>query len=382
MFLVIDKLVKITMNHIKTLSISDLPIWDQAKEDRTLLSVVLELTARCNNNCAHCYINLPAGDKDARDKELSFEQIKVIADDAVSLGALWFLISGGEPLLRPDFADIYLYLKKKGLLVSVFTNASLVTEEHIKLFRKYPPRDIEVTVYGVTEKVHKKVTGKNTFAATMAGIDMLLAHNFPVTLKSTIMRSNVDEIDQISEFCRSRSEQSFRFDPFLHLRLDRDPLKNKKIISERLTCDQIFAIEQSDPARMKFLRQKCQDTDVPEASDTIPEKIFRCRAGINSCCIDSNGILKLCTSLCNEKCIYDLKEGSLSHAWDEFVPGVLQMESDTPSYIDTCGTCTMHDICSWCPAHADLETGKLDGHIEYFCNVANVRKNKFAVKVG
>lgn len=349
-------------------------MWDQAKRDRTLLSVVLELTARCNNNCGHCYINLPAGDGDAEKKELSFDQIKKIVDESVSLGALWFTLSGGEPLLRPDFFDIYMYLKKKGVLLSLFTNASLITEEHIKLFIKYPPRDIEVTVYGVTEKIHKKVTANKTFASTMAGIHLLLSNSLPVTLKAMVMRSNVSEIDQIAEFCRSKSKIPFRFDPFLHLRLDRDFQKNKKIISERLTPEEIIRIEKSDPSRFKALKEKCRDMDSIQPPEKKAGRIFRCMAGVNSCCIDHAGILKLCSSLCNENCTYDLKSGSLSHAWNDFVPKVIDMKSDNPSFIETCGKCTMHDICSWCPAHADLETGKLDGHIKYFCNVAEKRK--------
>ena len=67
----------------------------------------------------------------AREKELTLAEIDRIAGQAVDLGALWCLLTGGEPLLRPDFADIYLLLKKKGLLVSVFTNACLVTEAHV-----------------------------------------------------------------------------------------------------------------------------------------------------------------------------------------------------------------------------------------------------------
>ena len=252
---------------------SDLPIWDQAKKDRTLLSVVLELTARCNNNCGHCYINVPAHDKEAQKRELTFDQITKIIDESVSLGTLWFLLSGGEPLLRPDFFDIYMYLKKKGLLVSVFTNASLITQEHIDLFLKYPPRDIEVTVYGVTEKTHKKVTGKNTFASTMTGIDLLFSNPLPVTLKSTIMKSNVEQIDKISQFCRSKSKRPFRFDPFLHLRLDRDLKKNKKIESERLTPEEITTIEKNDSLRFQALEEKCQNLDITQTSNKNPSRI-------------------------------------------------------------------------------------------------------------
>src|SRR5208282_5382359 len=101
-------------------------------------------------NCNHCYINLPAGERRAMEQELTKDEICRIADEAIELGALWCLITGGEPLLRKDFKEIYVALKKKGLFISVFTNAALVTGEIVELFKKYPPRSLEVTVYGVT----------------------------------------------------------------------------------------------------------------------------------------------------------------------------------------------------------------------------------------
>ncbi|MBU4251821.1 MAG: radical SAM protein, partial [Candidatus Omnitrophica bacterium] len=156
-------------------------LWDKFKQGRNLVSFDLEITARCNNNCRHCYINLPVSDQEAKNKELSFSQIKNIIDQAVDLGALWCLITGGEPLLREDFFDIYLYLKKKGLFISVFTNAALITEKQIKFFRKYPPRDIEVTVYGVTKEAYERVTRKpDSFTAFIRGLNLLLENNIRV----------------------------------------------------------------------------------------------------------------------------------------------------------------------------------------------------------
>src|SRR5512141_2752371 len=119
--------------------ISESPLWERLEARRVPLSFDMEITARCNNNCRHCYINLPAGDRDARTAELTIDEIDEIACQAVDLGTVWCLITGGEPLLRPDFADIYRLLKRKGLLVSVFTNATLIDDTHIELFRKYPP---------------------------------------------------------------------------------------------------------------------------------------------------------------------------------------------------------------------------------------------------
>ena len=135
-----------TQSMISTVDIQNFRLWDKIKDQRKALSFDLEITARCNHNCRHCYINLPAGDHPAKQKELSLEEIQMIADEAVSLGTLWCLITGGEPLLREDFADIYMLLKRKGLLVSVFTNATLIYEEKIRLFKMYPPRDIEASL--------------------------------------------------------------------------------------------------------------------------------------------------------------------------------------------------------------------------------------------
>jgi len=146
---------------IKFIPLPKASLWNKMKNSRRLVSFDLEITPRCNNNCRHCYINLPADDKNAESKEISFKDIKKIADQAVGLGALWCLITGGEPLLRKDLFDIYLYLKKRGLLVSVFTNATLITKVHADFFKRYPPRDIEITVYGVTKDTYEKVTRRH-----------------------------------------------------------------------------------------------------------------------------------------------------------------------------------------------------------------------------
>jgi radical SAM protein with 4Fe4S-binding SPASM domain len=351
---------------------TDFPLWSQARQHRTLLSVELDLTARCNNDCPHCYICLPADDHPAKSRELSLDRIKAIADEAVSLGTLWFLLTGGEPLLREDFADIYVYLKKKGILVSLFTNASLVTPDHIDLFRKYPPRDIEVTVYGVTPRVHRRATRSDNFASTMAGIDMLVSAGLPVTLKTTLMKANVEEAEAISVYCRARTRSPFRFDPFLHLRLDRDPVRNRRILSERLPVEKILELERKDPARFGAVAEICREIGTLPCPEN-PSRLFRCSAGVSFCAIDHAGRFKLCSALCNERCVYDLGKGSLSKAWNDFAPEVMNMESDSPAYAEACGSCNLLDICSWCPAHGDLETGGLDNRAEHFCTVAKAR---------
>ncbi len=92
----------------KQIEIQELPLWEHLSANGIPIAFELELTARCNNNCRHCYINLPPYDKLAQANEMNLDQIEAIADQAVELGSLWVTLTGGEPLLRPDFFDIYL----------------------------------------------------------------------------------------------------------------------------------------------------------------------------------------------------------------------------------------------------------------------------------
>jgi radical SAM protein with 4Fe4S-binding SPASM domain len=362
--------------YLRKCSLSKFPLWENIKNKRSLLSFDLEITARCNNNCRHCYINLPVNDIEAKKKELSFGQIKKIIDQAVGLGALWCLITGGEPLLRKDFFDIYLYLKKKGVLVSVFTNATLITAEHIEFFQKHPPRDIEVTVYGTTKETYEKVTRRQgSFMQFMQGLELLLKNNIKVRFKAMALRSNVRELPAIAKFCRMRTKDYFRFDPFLHLRFDRDPKRNDEIKAERLTAQEIVVIEQADTKRRQVLEKGCDKLIDERFYHNDCKHIFRCGAGNGGFNLSYDGFFRLCSSLFHPDCVYDLKKGNLSEAWDKFVLKVRDTRSNKRGFLEKCRNCPITHLCMWCPAHVYLETGKLDAPVEYFCQVAQARAN-------
>lgn len=355
-------------------SIQDFPLWEKLKSKRALISFDLEVTARCNNNCRHCYINLPAGDRAAITAELSVDEILAIADEAIALGALWCLITGGEPLLRDDFFDIYRALKRKGLLISVFTNATLINMEHIKLFKNFPPRDVEVTIYGVTRDTYERVTRTpGSFDAFMRGLYLLLDNGVKVRFKAMALRSNVHELPEIARFCRERTKDYFRFDPLLHLRFDGNPTRNEAIKSERLSPEQIVSLERSDPERFQTLEKGCDKLIMPEFSHISCNHLFHCGTGNGSFTASYNGLFRLCSSLWHPECVYDLRTGKLIDAWYNFVPKVRNMRSDRKEFMDTCRRCPIINLCMWCPAHAHLETGELDAPVDYFCKVAHAR---------
>jgi radical SAM protein with 4Fe4S-binding SPASM domain len=338
------------------------------------ISFDYDLTARCNNDCNHCYINVPPDNSEYQKRELSLNQIENIADEAVSMGTMWCQLSGGEPLIREDFEDIYLLLKRKGLLLSLLTNATLITHRHIDFFKKYPPRDIEITVYGVTKETFGKVTNRpENFKAFMRGLNLLLENNIPVRLKTMIMRSNIHEFSEIAAFCRKHTKDFFRFDPHLHLRYDRDQERNHRILAERLSPEEIAAVDHKDPSRSASLIKDCRIYIRDSVKSRSHERLFICGLGRHSFSLSFDGMFRLCSSLCAPMCMYDLKNGSLVEAWTKFTPRVLSMTASDPETMLQCNQCQIFNLCLWCPANAYLEFGKLEYRSDYFCDVARAR---------
>lgn len=362
-------------NFFKKIPLPRYHLWNKVKAKKGLISFELELTARCNLKCRHCFLNVPMDDLNAKRKELTLAELKEISKQIISNGALWCLITGGEPLLRKDFAEIYIFLKKAGFLVSVFTNATLINLEHIKLFKMYPPRDIEVTVYGVTKKTYERVTQrKGSFRAFMRGLNLLLDNGIKVRLKSTVTRSNFKEFQKIRRFCQKYTKDYFRFDPFLHLRLDGNIKRNEEIISERLNAEEIVSLERADSARVRALIKQC-DKLIQVKKDFLQDNhLFYCGIGKSSFYITYDGFFKFCSSLHHPDFMFDLKKGSLEEAWDNLLPKINMAVSTKREFLYNCKRCTIVNLCLWCPAHAYLEKGTLDGPIDYFCKVANARR--------
>ena len=365
-----------------TLEVQDFSLWEKMKARRSLLSFELELTARCNNDCRHCYINLPANDKTGKERELSLAEISNIADQAVELGAMWCLLTGGEPLLREDFEDVYMVLKRKGLLVSIFTNATVIRARHIELFKKYPPRDIEVTIYGASKDSYERVTRRpGSYTAFVRGLDMLFKAGVKVRLKAMALHSNMDDMEAIAAFGYSRTKDYYRFDPQLHLRYDGDPIRNEEIKQERLTPEEIVALERADTKRFGALQNGCDTLINQDFTHRNCNHLFHCGAGNGNFSIGFDGTFRLCSALWAPGTTINLRETPLREAWDKLVPQVLDMRSDDPEYLDTCRKCEFVNLCLWCPAHAYLETGRMDGATPYFCAVAHARAKAISSKM-
>jgi len=326
-----------------------------------------ELTMRCNLHCQHCYIP-PDWRSKQQEGELNLQEIKSILDQVTDAGCFWLLLTGGEPLSRPDFLDIYSYAKHKGLILTLFTNGTLITPRVADYLEEWRPFNIEITLYGATEETYENVTGiPGSYKHCRRGIELLLEHNLPLVLKTMVMKPNYHELEQMKAIADSLGVQ-FRFDPVLHAAID----KSTRPISLRLTPEEVVKLEKADPVRAskwpKSLREKM----------TYREKdrsLYLCGAGKTSFHIDGKGRLSACIS--NRKPAYDLKKGSFKDGWEIYLPKITSVE-----YSDgfKCGGCPIRFTCAQCPALAETEFQNEEERIDYICELSKLRIKEFVQK--
>jgi len=327
---------------------------------RVPLAGSLELTFRCNLRCVHCYLG------DARagipgKNELSYGEICDLLDQTVDEGCLWLLLTGGEPLLRPDFLEIYTYAKKRGFLVTLFTNGTLITPQIADYLQEWRPFKVEISLYGRTKETYERVTGvPGSYERCLRGIELLLERGLPLRLKTVAITLNKHEIWAIKEYAEGLGA-NFYFDAMINAGLDGggDPTKF------RLAPEEVVQLDLGDAQRADELRDFCKRA---LRSPSKPEYSYLCGAGVHSFHIDTYGLLSVC--IISRHRSHDLRRGSFHEGWQEFIPQVRYQRASDGSQ---CNQCELISLCGQCPGWAQLEHGDQEARVEFLCQVAHLR---------
>lgn len=174
-------------------------VWQRAFDEGIPISGTFELTPRCNFNCKMCYVHLRPEEIPRQGRELTAAQWLRIAREAKAAGTVWLCITGGEPLLHPQFAEIWQALSEMGFFLTLQTNASMIAGETAALLERYPPRQVKVTLYGTDDAVYEAVCGvKDGFSRVNDGIHTLMAMGIPVSLVSTVIRQNAEDVERMA----------------------------------------------------------------------------------------------------------------------------------------------------------------------------------------
>jgi radical SAM protein with 4Fe4S-binding SPASM domain len=358
----------------KILGPGEARLWEKRAPLLTYLDV--ELTERCNFDCIHCYINLPADDRKAKARELSTERIKAILREAASLGCLKVRFTGGEPLLREDFEELYVFSRRLGLKVAIFTNASLVSPRLAEAFSRIPPLEkIEVTVYGMKKGSYEKVTRvPGSFEAAWRGISLLQEKKIPFVVKGAFLPGNKGDVKEFELWASGIPwmDHAPPFAQFFNLRSRRDSeRKNRLIRSLRLPPEEGLKFLIRDESEfLKEMKAFCSRFMAPT------RKLFSCGAGNGRGCIDAYGSFSPCILLKSPETNCDPEKGSLKDALTAFFPKVRATKATNPDFLARCARCFLRGLCDQCPARSWMENGTLDTPVEYLCQVAHEKARR------
>ncbi|MBN1349459.1 radical SAM protein [candidate division KSB1 bacterium] len=342
---------------------------DKVADQRIPITGTIEVTARCNLHCAHCYINLSAGDQDALKRELSRQELCGIIDQIVDQGCLWLLFTGGEPLIRPDFLDIYTYARNKGLLITLFTNGTTITPRIADQLAEWRPFVVEITLYGRTQETYERVAGiPGSYGHCMRGIELLLEHKIPLKLKSMVLTLNKHELWDMKDFAEGLG-LDFRYDPVINIRLD----GSQKPAEFRISPQEIVNMDMADEKRVKEWSELCEKS---RGLQINPEYLYQCSAGISTFHVDPYGQLSVCEMARVPS--YNLRQGTFHKGWCDFMPRVLVQKwtQQVP-----CQQCELISLCAQCPGFAQLENGNQEAPVEYVCQIAHLRAEALGLKV-
>lgn len=329
----------------------------KATSEGVPLSGSIDLTNRCNLACVHCYLG---GRRDCgKSAEMPRERLFALIDELAESGCLFLLLTGGEPLLRPDFPAIYRHARSRGLLVSLFTNGTLINRGFIDLMRELPPNNLEISLYGATAATYEAITSvPGSFARCMAGIGLLARAGIPFTLKTMLMNANRHELPALRRVADELGAP-FRMDAGLFPRFDGD----RSPVAQRLDPADAVACEFADPdlARRWALYHA---THHPAPTDSL----YECGAGRNSFHIKADGALVPCLML--EHLRQGLPEGGFLAAWGRLREAISSRIAG-PDY--PCRGCDDRLLCGICPALFLLETGSEETKSEFICAIGRQR---------
>ncbi len=342
-----------------------LGVHQQVAAQRVPINGAIEITRLCNLTCAHCYNNLSLDDQKVRLSELTYEDHCHILDEITEAGCLWLLYTGGEPFARKDFLDIYTYAKQKGLLITLFTNGTLITPRIADYLVEWCPFSIEITLYGRTRETYERVTGiPGSYERCMRGIRLLMERDLPLKLKTMAIALNKHEICDMKRFAEEDLGLEFKFDAMINCRIDcaQSPL------AVRLMPREVVELDLQDPSRMAEWRRFCERFNSPVQSPEQWDELYHCGGGVNTFAIDPSGMLSACVLSVEEN--YDIRKGSFRDGWENFL---LKVREKKITRQTKCVACEIKAMCGMCPANGELENGDPEEPVDFFCQVAHMR---------
>lgn len=337
------------------------------------VNATLELTLRCNMKCKMCMFR-HRSDEDAilAGEELNTSQWADLAQQLFDAGTLNILITGGEPLLRKDFCEIYSSIYRLGFIITLYTNATLVTEDVLEVLRRYPPHRIGITLYGASNETYKKLCGcADGFERALAGAKALSTLPSVLEFRTTIVQDNYKDINDIEKLVKQEFNLpvTHSLAVFQSVRGGCMPVSECRLSPEDivdLTMKRIsYKFRELMPSKLREKVKVQMQLAEPQPQCKNKEQRYNllgCSAGMDNVTIAYDGKVLGCQMLGN---FYtDAVSLGFAEAWEQW-PYTVRL----PQTNAECTACSHLALCLNCPGVCMAECGTLNGRPEYICQI-------------
>jgi radical SAM protein with 4Fe4S-binding SPASM domain len=333
--------------------------------ERVPLQVSIEVTRRCPLECLHCYNNLPMGDLEAKQRELSKEEHFRVLDELVEMGCFWILYTGGEIFARKDFLEIYTYAKQKGFLVTLFTNGTIINEQIADYLAEWPPFAIEITLYGRTRETYEALTAiPGSYDRCLRGIRLLKERGLPLKLKTVATSINKHEVSAMRRFAEEELGVEFKMDGQINPRID----CSQSPLAVRLTPEEVVALDMSAPQGVSEYRRLAKhDLENPPNLAQI-DTVYHCGGGMSGFAINAYGEMGIC--VISQQETFSVRELGVRKVWED---SLLRLRARKRTRVTKCIQCRIQSLCGMCPANGEMESGDRESPVEFLCHVAHLR---------
>lgn len=337
---------------------------DKASLTDTPIGGNFELLPYCNMDCKMCYIRMSKQDTMVQGGLLPKEFWINLAKDAAKQGLLFILLTGGEPLLYPEFFELYETLQSMGFILTINTNGTLIDEKIARFFGEHIPRRLNITLYGKDDETYGRLCGNpHGFSQVEYAIQLLKKYNVPVKLNCSVTPYNYLQLDDMRA-CAEKWEIPIEIAYYMFPPNRKSQKSNCE--THRMTPVQTANIaydietyklseeERLEKAKALLYRVEHIKEEKPFHSG------FKCRAANAGFWVNWKGKMTPCGMLNQPS--YNLKENSFIDCWTQMVEDVSKI------YLSKkCHSCNKKSLCQQCASSAMAETGRFDGESEYLC---------------
>jgi radical SAM protein with 4Fe4S-binding SPASM domain len=340
---------------------------------RSPMQVSIEVTRRCPLECQHCYNNLPMSDQDARQREMTTEEHFRVLDELVEMGCFWLLYTGGEIFARKDFLEIYTYAKKKGFLITLFTNGTLITEEIADYLVEWPPFAIEITLYGRTKETYEALTQiPGSYERCLRGINLLRERGLPLKLKTVATSINKHEISAMRQFAEEELGVEFKMDGQINPRID----CSQSPLAVRLTPEEVVALDMSAPKGLSEYRRLAKRDSENPPNLSKDDTVYFCGGGVGGFALNAYGEMGIC--VISQQDTFSIRDVGLQRVWEG---SLAALRNRKRTRVTKCMECRIQSLCGMCPANGEMENGDKESPVEFLCHVAHLRAAVVGVEV-